>query len=65
MKAFDGSEVSPTLPKVPCGDTPIFDSSSGYTYRCEVCFAVIGSIGQPPKVIRINKEMYNLHLIME
>lgn len=45
MKAFDGSEVSPTPSKVPCGDTPIFDSSSGYTYRCEVCFAVIGSIG--------------------
>ena len=36
MKAFDGSEVSPTLPKVTCVDTPIFDSSSGYTYRCEV-----------------------------
>lgn len=61
MKAFDGSEASPTLPKVSSGGTPIFDSSSRYTYRCEVCFAVIGSIGQPPKVTRILTRKYTIY----
>lgn len=33
--------------KIPCGAIACFDESSGIAYRCEYCFAVIGSMGQP------------------
>jgi hypothetical protein len=33
--------------RIPCGATASFDVSSGISYRCEDCFAVVGSIGQP------------------
>lgn len=32
---------------LPCGGTAYFDESSGISYRCEHCGAVVGSIGQP------------------
>jgi hypothetical protein len=32
---------------LPCGDTAYFDHDSGISYRCETCFAVVGSVGQP------------------
>lgn len=32
---------------LPCGGVANFDCSSGISYRCEVCNAVIGSVGQP------------------
>jgi hypothetical protein len=32
---------------LPCGSTAYFDTSSGISYRCELCGAVVGSIGQP------------------
>ena len=32
---------------LPCGGTAYFDESSGISYRCETCYAVVGSIGQP------------------
>lgn len=32
---------------LPCGATAKFDESSGISYRCETCMAVVGSIGQP------------------
>lgn len=32
---------------LPCGNRAYFDESSGISYRCEFCMAVIGSIGQP------------------
>lgn len=48
-----------TLPQMNCGGTPIFDSSSGISYRCDVCFAVIGSIGQPQSCVEINKKDYH------
>ena len=32
---------------LPCGGTAYFDEDSGISYRCEVCFAVVGSIGMP------------------
>jgi hypothetical protein len=32
---------------LPCGATAYFDVSSGISYRCEYCCAVVGSIGQP------------------
>lgn len=37
------------MPRInlPCGGTAYFDEDSGISYRCETCFAVVGSIGQP------------------
>lgn len=32
---------------LPCGGVAYWDESSGISYRCEVCGAVVGSIGQP------------------
>ena len=34
---------------LPCGSTAHFDESSGISYRCNSCFAVVGSIGQPDR----------------
>lgn len=45
--AFDGTRVPATLDPLPCGGTPQFDHGSGHAYRCDNCFAVIGSIGMP------------------
>jgi hypothetical protein len=33
--------------KLPCGGIAYFDEDSGISYRCELCGAVVGSIGQP------------------
>lgn len=33
--------------RLPCGGTAYFDESSGISYRCEDCMAVVGSIGMP------------------
>jgi hypothetical protein len=32
---------------LPCGGVAYFDPDSGISYRCETCFAVVGSMGQP------------------
>lgn len=32
---------------LPCGGTAHFCYEAGYGHRCEDCFAVVGSIGQP------------------
>ena len=32
---------------LPCGGVAYFDDSSGISYRCEHCGAVVGSMGQP------------------
>ena len=32
---------------LPCGGTAYFDESSGISYRCHDCMAVVGSIGMP------------------
>ena len=32
---------------LPCGGEANFDHSSGISYRCELCGAVLGSVGQP------------------
>lgn len=34
---------------LPCGGIAYFDESSGISYRCELCNAVVGSIGQPQR----------------
>lgn len=53
--------VMHNLPKIriPCGATAVFDESSGISYRCEQCGAVVGSIGQP-KECREAAEKYDL-----
>lgn len=43
MRAF---ESMPGI-TLPCGGWANFDESSGISYRCEDCGAVVGSIGQP------------------
>ena len=35
--------------KLPCGGVAHWDESSGISYRCEDCMAVVGSIGQPQR----------------
>ena len=32
---------------LPCGGAAYFDEDSGISFRCELCGAVVGSIGQP------------------
>ena len=32
---------------MPCGSEAYWDSASDMGYRCQSCFAMIGSIGQP------------------
>lgn len=32
---------------LPCGGVAYFDESSSISYRCEMCNAVVGSVGQP------------------
>lgn len=32
---------------LPCGGTAYFDESTGCSYRCDTCYAVVGSIAQP------------------
>jgi hypothetical protein len=34
---------------LPCGGVAYFDEDSGISYRCELCNAVVGSIGQPKR----------------
>lgn len=55
VKAFDGTVVPEMLPTMSCGGTPLFDCESGYAYRCDVCFAVIGSVAQPDRCVEMNK----------
>lgn len=54
-RAFDGSMVPDSLPPMACGGTPLFDRESGCAYRCDVCFAVIGSIGQSAVCKEMNR----------
>ena len=53
-RAFDGTIVPNTLPRLPCGGIPVFDEESGCAYRCDACFAVIGSVSQPKRCIDMN-----------
>ena len=45
-QAFDGSPT-PLYQYLPCGNRATFDHASGMSYRCDQCWAVVGSIGQP------------------
>jgi len=44
-----------------CGSTASFDHSSGISYRCNTCFAVVGSIGMP----RECKELYDMQDVVD
>lgn len=44
-----------TLKQMACGGVPVFDDQTGYAYRCDQCFAVIGSVGQPRSCQEMNK----------
>ena len=44
--AFDGTPV-PLYQYLPCGNRATFNHASGMSYRCDQCWAVVGSIGQP------------------
>lgn len=39
--------IKPRPMHLPCGGTANFDESSGISYRCDDCMAVVGSVGQP------------------
>lgn len=54
--AIDGSRVPDSLPTMKCGGTPQFDTTSGMSYRCDSCYAVIGSVGQPSRCKTLNAE---------
>ena len=59
-RAFDGTVVKGRLEEMPCGGVPIFDESTGYAYRCDQCFMVIGSIGMPSECKEmLDKELTN------
>ena len=47
-QAFDGSPT-PLYQYLPCGNRATFDHASGMSYRCDQCWAVVGSIGQPSR----------------
>ncbi len=32
---------------LPCGGVAYFEVESGISYRCEMCMAVVGSVGMP------------------
>ena len=53
--AFDGTVVPLYLTVMSCGGQPVFDEDSGMSYRCDTCFAVIGSIGQSDNCKDLNK----------
>lgn len=40
---------------MPCGGVPYPDYGAGYGYRCDLCNAVIGSVGQSDKCKEENK----------
>jgi hypothetical protein len=44
--AFDGTPT-PVYRHLPCGGRAEFDHGSGFSYRCEHCCAVVGSIAMP------------------
>jgi len=41
---------------LPCGGQAFFDFSSGISYRCETCGAVVGSVGQPRECVEEAKK---------
>ncbi len=42
--------------RLPCGGRAFFDEASGFSFRCENCMAVVGSIGQPRECVEEAKK---------
>lgn len=50
-------EVPSHLEKLPCGGTPVFDKDSSiYSYRCDLCFSVVPSMGMPSECRKLYDE---------
>ncbi len=45
----------------PCGNLASFDEDSGMSYRCNRCFAVVGSMGMPKEC----KELYEMEQVVD
>lgn len=64
-KFIDAIEYDPFIPLSPirllCGNTAEFDEDSGIGFRCERCFAIIGSIGMP----RECKTLYDMQEVID
>lgn len=56
-KSIHGELVPAKLPEMNCGGVPLFDSESGCAYRCDKCFAIIGSIGQSQLCKELNGDV--------
>lgn len=56
VRSMHGAMVEAQLPQMPCGGTPLFDSDIGCAYRCDTCWAVLGSIGQSERCKQMNKD---------
>ena len=44
-----------------CGSVASFDTDSGISYRCNNCFATVGSIGMPKSC----KELYDMEKVVD
>lgn len=44
-----------------CGARATFDTDSGCSYRCNTCFATVGSMGMP----RSCKELYDMEKVVD
>jgi len=56
-----GNEIdSPKYLKLLCGSMASFDESSGISYRCNTCNAVVLSIGMPRRC----KELYEMEEVI-
>lgn len=56
VKSIHGDNVPERLPRMNCGGIPFFDVESGFSYRCNTCFAVIGSFSQPQHCQELNSK---------
>jgi hypothetical protein len=41
------SQIEESIIYAPCGNLAYFDVESGIGYRCQTCFAILGSMGMP------------------
>lgn len=56
MRRPDYPQTYPHDIDLECGAVASFDVESGISYRCNTCFAVVGSIGMP----RSCKDLYDM-----
>jgi hypothetical protein len=56
MRSPDDPRPWPEDIDLECGSVASFDHDSGISYRCNTCFAVVGSTGMPARC----KELYDM-----